>query len=332
MFASEHAIALRSDAISVVIHSRRGPVYAVEDVSFSVPKGQTIGIVGESGCGKSTLARAVMGLLANRRGIECTGASWLAGANLLALSDDELRKIWGRDIAMVFQDPMTALNPVMKVQAQIVEPMKVHLKLEVSEGRKRSLGLLRDVGIREPERILNSYPHQLSGGMRQRVTIAMALACNPSVLIADEPTTGLDVTVQAQILELLTKLRIERSMALLVISHDLAVVAGRTDITAVMYAGRIVEIGPTAEVFREPRMPYTYMLMKAIPDIAKPSHSRLETIPGRPPRLNAHLVGCRFRDRCPRAAPKCAREEPPLEPDGDDGHLFRCWYPVTNGS
>jgi peptide/nickel transport system ATP-binding protein len=272
-----------------------------------------------------------MGLLANRPGVECKGSSWLAGANLLALTDDELRNIWGRDIAMVFQDPMTALNPVMKVRAQIAEPMKVHLKLGSEEAGKRSLGLLQAVGIREPERVLNSYPHQLSGGMRQRVTIAMALACNPSVLIADEPTTGLDVTVQAQILELLAKLRTERSMALIVISHDLAVVAGRTDITAVMYAGRIVEIGPTAEVFRKPRMPYTYLLMKAMPDIARPSHTRLETIPGRPPRLNVKMTGCRFRDRCPRADSKCAREEPELEPESETGHFFRCWHPMADG-
>ncbi len=231
-------------------------------------------------------------------------------------------------MAMVFQDPMTSLNPVMKIGRQITESLVHHLSMDKNEARETALALLQSVGIPEPEQRLNEYPHQLSGGMRQRVTIAIALACGPKILFADEPTTALDVTVQAQILNLLARQQSERHMAMILVTHDLGVVAGRTDDIAVMYAGKIVEQAPTSVLFDKMKMPYTEALVSSIPKLANPSHTRLEIIPGRPPDLVHPPRGCNFAPRCKYVQPKCIEEPPPLVQAETPGHLYRCWFPV----
>jgi peptide/nickel transport system ATP-binding protein len=231
-------------------------------------------------------------------------------------------------MAMVFQDPMTSLNPVLKVGRQITESLKYHLDMPKDEAKATALALLRSVGIPEAERRLNEYPHQLSGGMRQRIVIAIALACGPRLLFADEPTTALDVTVQALILDLLVQLQRERDMAMILVTHDLGVVAGRADEIAVMYAGQIVEKAPTRTLFAQMKVPYTEGLLKSIPKLDMPSHSRLEIIGGRPPDLVHRPVGCKFAPRCPYAQPKCHEEEPPLIEAETPGHYYRCWFPV----
>ncbi|MDQ1444434.1 MAG: peptide/nickel transport system ATP-binding protein [Acidimicrobiaceae bacterium] len=312
--------------LSTTFPTGRGPLIALDDVSLSVDRGRTLGLVGESGSGKTVLARSIMGLLpahAHRQ-----GHVWFEGQDLAALSPRDLRDIWGREIAMVFQDPMTSLNPVMKVGRQITESLRHHLRMGKDEARTAAVDLLDSVGIPEPKRRADEYPHQLSGGMRQRVTIAIALACWPKLLLADEPTTALDVTVQSQILDLLQAKQAERSMAMILVTHDLAVVAGRTNEIAVMYAGRIVERADTATLFAETRMPYTESLLASIPRVERPSHTRLQAIAGRPPDLVTRPGGCRFAPRCRYAQPRCAEEEPPLLPAPTPGHTFACWYPV----
>src|SRR5438067_3188575 len=239
-----------------------------------------------------------------------------------------MRAYWGTQMSMVFQDPMTSLNPVMKIGKQITEPLRYHLDVSRDYAEDTALALLQSVGIPEAERRLSEYPHQLSGGMRQRVMIAIALACGPKLLFADEPTTALDVTVQAQILDLLHKQQSERFMAMVLVTHDLGVVAGRAEATAVMYAGRVVEDAPTRELFRATRHPYTEALLKSIPKLNQPSHTRLEAITGRPPDLVNPPTGCKFAARCPYAQPKCLEEEPPLEDSTNVGHAFRCFFPV----
>jgi peptide/nickel transport system ATP-binding protein len=250
------------------------------------------------------------------------------GRDLLTLGARELQDVWGEEVAMVFQDPMTSLNPVVKIGRQITEGLRHHLGMSRSDARESAIALLTSVGIPEPIRRLNQYPHELSGGMRQRVTIAIALACGPHLLIADEPTTALDVTVQAQILDLLQRQQRERFMAMILVTHDLGVVAGRTDEIAVMYAGRIVERAPTYDLFHQMRMPYTEALVKSIPRVNNPSHTRLQAIVGRPPDLVDVPRGCRFAPRCPYRQARCFEEEPPLLPGPAPGHEFRCWYPV----
>ena len=305
----------------------RGAVRAVDGVSLTLDAGRTLGIVGESGSGKTVLARSIMGLLP-KRGATRTGTIRFDGHDVSDLAPAQLREYWGRQMAMIFQDPMTSLNPVMKIGRQITESIHEHLDVDRDHAREMAVALLRSVRIPEPERRMKQYPHQLSGGMRQRVCIAVALACGPALLFADEPTTALDVTVQAQVLELIAQQQRERHMATIMITHDLGVVAGRADEIVVMYAGRVVERAPTAVLFSSLRMPYTEALLASIPRLDQPSHSRLATIPGRPPNLITPPPGCRFAPRCAYAQDRCHAEEPPLVAGDEPGHEYRCWFPV----
>jgi oligopeptide/dipeptide ABC transporter ATP-binding protein len=299
----------------------------VHQVSFCLERGQTLAIVGESGCGKSTLCRAILGILPAGAAID--GEIVFAGSSLSRLPPKELAALRGNGIGVVLQNPMTALNPVLKIGRQIAETMLRHLGISRGEARRRSLELLTAVGIPRPEERLNCYPHQLSGGMCQRVAIAIALACDPKLLIVDEPTTALDVTVQAEILNLLQRLQGERQMAMILVSHDLGVVAGRAQETAVMYAGRIVEQAPTTELFRRMRMPYTRALLDAIPRLDDPPHTPLLAIGGQPPDLPARLYGCPFAPRCGRAQEQCREKEPLLIADaGAANHRYACWFPL----
>jgi peptide/nickel transport system ATP-binding protein len=305
----------------------RGLARAVDGVSFSLERGRTLGVVGESGSGKTVLARSIMGLLPKNNVIR-SGSAVFEGHDLVTASDDELRSLWGAQLAMVFQDPMTSLNPVMKIGNQLTEMLRQHLDITKDYAKELALALLQSVGIPEAERRLKEYPHQMSGGMRQRVVIAVAIACGPKLLFADEPTTALDVTVQAQILDLLQEQQRERYMAMILVTHDLGVVAGRADEIAVMYAGRVVEKAPTRTLFSAVRHPYTEALMRSIPKLAEPSHTRLTAIGGRPPDIINPPAGCKFSPRCPYVQPKCLDEEPPLTDAADHGHAFRCWFPV----
>jgi peptide/nickel transport system ATP-binding protein len=304
-----------------------GLVKAVDGVSLTLERGKTLGVVGESGSGKTVLSRSLMGLLTARNVVR-TGSATYNGQELVGASKQQLRALWGTEMAMVFQDPMTSLNPVMKIGRQITEGLRYHLDMPKDEAEENALQLLTSVGIPDPKRRLKQYPHELSGGMRQRVTIAIALACGPKLLFADEPTTALDVTVQAQILNLLNEQQRDRHMAMVLVTHDLGVVAGRTDEIAVMYAGQIVEKAPTRRLFTEVRMPYTEALLKSIPKLEQPSHTRLQIIGGRPPNLITPPPGCRFAPRCPYAQPKCHTDMPPLVEAETPGHVYRCWFPV----
>ncbi|MET0405432.1 MAG: ABC transporter ATP-binding protein [Cystobacter sp.] len=309
-----------------------GPVLAVEDVSFSLPRGGSLGVVGESGCGKSLTALSVMRLVPEPPGRVVGGQVLFQGRDLLALSEAEMCRERGRHLAMVFQEPMTSLNPLHTVGAQIAEGARLHLGLSRSAARELSVEMLRQVGIPAPERRVDSHPHEMSGGMRQRVMIAMALACGPELLIADEPTTALDVTIQAQILDLLKRLQTERRMAVMFITHDLGVVAGHCDAVVVMYAGRVVERAEVKALFRRPAHPYTAGLLRSLPAFQEMgsgsgARPRLKTIPGRVPSLDRLPGGCRFRDRCERALDVCARVDPPLE-SKREGQDAACHNPV----
>ena len=305
--------------------TRAGLVRAVEGVSFYLDRGELLGLVGESGCGKSMTALSVMRLVAPPGKI-VSGEILFDGKDLLKLSDSEMRQIRGDDIAMIFQDPMTSLNPVYTVGEQIAEALRLHRKMSRKEARQATIEAMREVAIPDPSRRINDYPHQLSGGMRQRVMIAMALACNPKLLIADEPTTALDVTIQAQILELLDELRKQRELAVLLITHDLGVVAEVADRVAVMYTGRIVEESPVEELFARPKHPYTEGLLRSVPkltgeDVIK--KERLETIEGVVPSPTDLPSGCHFAPRCPHRMPRCTEEEIPLY-QLDGGVQVRC--------
>jgi peptide/nickel transport system ATP-binding protein len=304
-----------------------GPLPAVGGVSFDVGSNETIGVVGESGSGKTVLARTVMGLQ-QRTNVTVTGSVLLDGHEMVGASEDEKRALWGIDVAMIFQDPMTSLNPVLRVGRQIDELLRVRLRMPKAAAKARAIELLELVGIPSPEHRYNAYPGQLSGGMRQRVVIAIALAGSPKLLLADEPTTGLDVTIQAQILNLLDELKERLSMSVVLITHDLGVVATRTSRIIVMYAGRIVEIGSTREVFRAHRMPYTRALLESSPKVSNDPHTRLVTIPGRPPNLLKLTDGCSFAPRCSFATDKCRTERPELQPADEPGHAFACWHPL----
>jgi peptide/nickel transport system ATP-binding protein len=314
----------------LVTHFRtpRGIVRAVDGVSFTLEAGQMLGVVGESGSGKTVLSRSILGLTPKGSVANRGGQILFQGDDLRAMDERQLRAVRGRGISMIFQDPMTALNPVMKVGQQISEPLRFHYGLSKRVATNQAIELLGQVGIPSPHRRVDEYPGQLSGGMRQRVMIAIALSCEPRLLIADEPTTALDVTVQAQILDLLQKLQQEREMAIILISHDLNVVGGRADEIAVMYAGKIVERAGARDLFSSARMPYTHALLQSSPRLADPSHTRLQVIPGRPPDLVDPPPGCRFHPRCPRAGQRCTTEPPPLIPDVDFDHVYACWYPV----
>jgi len=305
--------------------TRSGVVRAVDDVSWDVGEGETVALVGESGCGKSVSALSIMRLVAGPAGRIAGGQILFKGRDLLPLSEEEMRHVRGREIAMVFQEPMTSLNPVLTIARQLTEGLEIHLKMSPAEARRRSIELLGMVGIPDPERRLGQYPHQFSGGMRQRMMIAMALACNPSLILADEPTTALDVTIQAQILELMKDLSRRFGVAMLIITHNLGVVARYADRVNVMYAGRIIERGTAREIYADPRHPYTLGLLRSVPRLDEPRRARLDPIEGQPPDLTRLAPGCAFAPRCTFRVERCVTEAPPLRPLGAGGHVSACW-------
>jgi peptide/nickel transport system ATP-binding protein len=315
-------IILRVQQLSSVFDTRNGIVRAVDGVSFELIRGETFGLVGESGCGKTVTALSIMRLL-RAPGRISGGALLYKGQDLLALPEERMRTVRGNRIAMIFQEPMTSLNPVFTIGSQLFEVFTYHCKLSKREARERSYALLEDVGIPAPPLVCDSYPHHLSGGMRQRVVIAMGLACNPDVLIADEPTTAIDVTVQLQIMELLDELKARHGMAVLLISHDLGIVAQSCDRIAIMYASHIVETAPTDDMFHNPRHPYTIGLLESIPASQKRKES-LRTIPGQVPRPTNYPPGCNFFSRCRYASERCTLHEPELEAVSPT-HLSACW-------
>jgi peptide/nickel transport system ATP-binding protein len=323
----ESGTLLEVEDLHTSFRTPRGKVRAVDGVSLAMERGKALGIVGESGSGKTVLSRSIMGLLSGKS-VERAGSVRFEGQELIGLSGKQMRHIWGQEMSMIFQDPMTSLNPLMKIGKQIAEPLQTHLGMKREEAMQTAERLLRDVQIPEAGRRLGQYPHELSGGMRQRVMIAIALACGPTLLFADEPTTALDVTVQAQILDLIEEQRRDRNMSVILVTHDLGVVAGHTDEIAVMYGGRLVEKAPTKTLFARMKMPYTEALLASIPKLEDPSHSRLQTIPGRPPDLVNPPPGCRFAPRCLYARERCHVEEPPLIPAESPDHVYACWYPV----
>lgn len=301
--------------------TRSGLVKAVDDISFSINKGETLALVGESGCGKSMTALSLLRLLPDP-GRVVAGEIHLSGRDILRLSEVEMRRIRGNEISMIFQEPMTSLNPVLRIGDQIAEVLQLHEGASEQQALDKAAELLALVGIADPVRRLRDYPHQLSGGQRQRIMIAMALACDPKLLIADEPTTALDVTIQAQIMNLLKKLKEEHQMATLLISHDLGVVAGNADKLAIMYAGKIVETGPVGLLFKNPLHPYTQGLLNCIPRPGQ--RSTLPTIPGQLPDLRIHHDGCLFIDRCDAPCSPCGHQPPELQEIEAD-HWVRCW-------
>lgn len=320
---------LQIDDLSVQFPTRQGMLQALDAVSLDLPAGRTLAIVGESGSGKSVLSRAIMRLLPPSAAISPSARIRFEGKDMLGCSPRQMQGIRGRRIAMVFQDPMTALNPVRTIGSQLAEGMLQHLGIGARAAHGRAHDLLARVGISSPARRMDQYPHELSGGMRQRVVIAMAIACEPNLLIADEPTTALDVTVQAEILELLRSLQREHNMTMMLITHDLGVAAGHADEIAVMYAGQIVEKAATRDIFKAPRMPYTDALLRSIPTLDDPAHARLFTIGGRPPVVIGAQDGCRFAPRCPGTQAQCETQRPPLS--GDPAlHAYRCWRPLEH--
>jgi oligopeptide/dipeptide ABC transporter ATP-binding protein len=303
-----------------------GEVRAVDGVSFEIGEGKTLGLVGESGCGKSVTSLSIMRLISSPPGEIVGGEIYYRGRDLLKLNKEEMRKIRGNEISMIFQEPMTSLNPVFTIGNQIGEAIRLHQGLGKKETRAKTIEMLRLVKIADPESRVDSYPHQLSGGMRQRVMIAMALSCNPNLLVADEPTTALDVTIQAQILELIKELQQRMGMALLLITHDLGVVAERADEVAIMYAGKIVERASAQAIFARPLHPYTVGLLNSLPGTGGKKKKRLDAIPGVVPSPLDLPSGCRFRDRCPKAAGICAEAEPLLA-EKEQGHPVACYFP-----
>lgn len=307
--------------------TRSATVRAVDDVNFTVGEGETVALVGESGSGKSVTALSIMGLIKGPSASITQGEVLLEGQDLLRMSPAQVRQRRGPDIAMVFQDPMTALNPGLTIERQLTESFRVHTGASRAKARRRGIELLELVGIPEPESRLKAYPHQLSGGMRQRVMIAIALSCDPKLIVADEITTALDVTIQAQILELLKQLARETRTALILITHDLGIVAGMADRVNVMYGGQVVESATTQELYEQPHMPYTWGLLSSIPRLDQPRPDKLVTIKGSPPDMSQAPIGCRYAPRCPFARDVCLEKVPPLTASDPQspGHLSRCW-------
>ncbi|WP_042167695.1 ABC transporter ATP-binding protein [Paenibacillus gorillae] len=302
-----------------------GNVMAVAGLDFHINSGEVLGLVGESGCGKSVTSLSIMQLLKGTPGRNAGGSVKFKGTDLLRLSDKEMRRVRGKDLAMIFQEPMTSLNPVLRIGKQLEEPIRLHMGYNKAKAREHAIHMLKLVGIPRAEGVMNDYPHQLSGGMRQRVMIAMAMSCHPQLLIADEPTTALDVTIQAQILDLMKRLKEERSMGMLLITHDLGVVAEMCDRVVVMYAGRVVEEAPVKELFENPQHPYTQGLIRSVPKLRQKVR-RLESIPGNVPDLSRMPAGCKFAPRCPHVMPQCLTAEPELlAASGDASRKSRCW-------
>jgi oligopeptide transport system ATP-binding protein len=317
---------LSVEDLRVEFWTSRGNIYAVNGISFDIAAGETLGIVGESGCGKSVTSLAILGLLA-RAGRVPSGTAMFGGRDLLQLSDSELRGVRGREIAMIFQDPMTSLNPVLTIGRQIREPLETHFGMDRREAEKRAAELLDDVGIPSAKMRLKDYPHQFSGGMRQRAMIAMALACQPKLMIADEPTTALDVTIQAQILDLLRELVAEENAALILITHDLGVVAGMCERVNVMYGGMFMETGSAEQLFGSPRHPYTLGLLQSVPRLDAARRSRLHPIEGAPPNMLRAPSACPFQPRC-RFEVELSRQEVPPLVEIERGHMVACFNPV----
>ena len=323
---AKREVLLEIEGLRTWFHTDEGVAKAVDGVSFSVRKGETLGVVGESGCGKSVTALSVMQLVPMPPGKFEGGRILFRGEDLLTKSGEEMRAVRGNEIAMIFQEPMSSLNPVFTAGNQIMETVMLHQGLDKEDARLHAIEMLRKVGIPSPEQRVDEYPHQLSGGMRQRVMIAIAMACDPALLIADEPSTALDVTIQAQILDLMRELQDSEGMSMLLITHDLAVVAETAHHVAVMYAGKVVEYASVEELFARPRHPYTIGLFRSLPDLAE-AGERLETIPGIVPSAFHFPSGCRFRTRCPIATDRCASEEPQLSSlEGGEEHTVACHH------
>ena len=318
-------------------HTPEGTVFAVNGVSFYLAEGETLAVVGESGCGKSVTMLSILKLITIPPGEIASGQAIYNNKDLLTLTESELEHIRGREISMIFQDPMTSLNPVLTIGRQITESLRTHLGLDKEAARLRAVELLEAVGIPDPAKRLGEYPHQFSGGQRQRAMIAMALACSPPLLIADEPTTALDVTIQAQIIDLVKQLRDQIGMAIIWITHDLGIVAGLADRVMVMYAGLVVEEASVDELYEGPRHPYTLALMEALPRVDRRRHQRLKSIPGAPPNLVVEPHGCPFAPRCELAVEKCTNENPLLTivqttTPVNLGHRIACWMDVQTGA
>jgi oligopeptide/dipeptide ABC transporter ATP-binding protein len=311
--------------LSTQFHTGAGVVRAVDDVSWDVNEGETVALVGESGCGKSVSALSIMRLVQAPAGRIVGGEILFRGRDLLTLTEEEMRRVRGREIAMIFQEPMTSLNPVLTIGRQLTEGLEIHLGMTPTAARTRAAELLGMVGIPDPARRLPQYPHQFSGGMRQRMMIAMALACEPALVLADEPTTALDVTIQAQILELMKDLSRRLGVAMLIITHNLGVVARYADRVNVMYAGRIIERGTAREIYANPRHPYTLGLLGSVPRLDEPRRERLAPIEGQPPDLTRLPSGCAFAVRCAYRVERCAADVPPLRRIGADAHVAACW-------
>jgi peptide/nickel transport system ATP-binding protein len=321
-------VLLEIEDLKTWFKTEEGLVKAVDGVSYRIEKGETLGVVGESGCGKSVTAMSILKLNPEPPTIYAGGRILFGGRNLLDLEEAEMREVRGNDITMIFQEPMTSLNPVFTVGDKIVEVLKLHRNMQEAEAWTYAVEMLRKVGISSPDVRVKEYPHQMSGGMKQRVMIAMALACDPKLLIADEPTTALDVTIQAQILDLLRDMQKEFGMSILLITHDLGVVAEMSNHVAVMYASKIVEYADTTTLFTSPRHPYTFGLFQSLPEMHTEEQTRLREIPGTVPNPLHFPTGCKFRTRCFKADKKCEDVEPPLVDPGD-GHLLACHHPIT---
>jgi oligopeptide/dipeptide ABC transporter ATP-binding protein len=315
---------MKVSGLATQFFTEDGIVKAVDGIEYDLEEGETLGLVGESGCGKSVSALSVLRLIPNPPGRIVGGEVMFEGQDLLKLSEEDMRHIRGNRISMVFQEPMTSLNPILTIGRQITEPLELHMDMTSRQAEERAIELLGLVGIPDAAARINDYPHQFSGGMRQRVMIAMALSCNPKLLIADEPTTALDVTIQAQVLELMQKAAKEVGASLIVITHNLGVVARYADRVNVMYAGKIIERGSATDIYKNPKHPYTLGLLRSVPRLDEPRKEKLSPIEGMPPDLVDLPSGCSFRARCTYAVDRCAEETPPLASVGE-GHLAACW-------